>query len=51
MQWNRAFEESLGAHDLVMPLALDYDLAPPSPNDYSLPPLDDRTVNESCDDV
>ena len=51
MRWSRAFEESLGTHDPLMPLALDHDLAPPSSNDYSLPPLDDQTMDESCDDM
>lgn len=51
MQWSRSFEESLGTHDPLKLLALDHDLAPPSPNDYSLPPLDVQTMNESYDDM
>ena len=33
IQWSRAFEESLGTHDPLMPLALDHDVASPYPND------------------
>ena len=50
-QLKRAFEESLGTHDHLVPLALDHDLKSLCSVAYSPPSLDDQLMDEFYDDM